>query len=158
MKIFKEIISYLLILVLVILIRTFVITPVIIDGTSMDPTLKEEEIVLLNKLDKKYERNEIVVVDYQDERLIKRIIGLPNEKIKCENGIIYINDEPINDDFSSVTNDFEEIEIKENYYFIMGDNRIVSLDSRRIGAVEKDNIEGTVNFVFFPFNRFGFVD
>ncbi|MDD2392074.1 MAG: signal peptidase I [Bacilli bacterium] len=158
MKLLKEIVSYGLILLLVVFIRFFLVTPVIIDGDSMDPTLKEEEIVLLNKIDKKYDRYKIVVIDYQDERLIKRIIGLPGENIKCKNGVVYINGKPIDDSFNLITDDFEEIKIKEEYYFLMGDNRTVSLDSRRIGSIPKSNIKGTVNFIFFPFKRFGFID
>lgn|SRR5574344_122886 len=158
MKIVKELLSYVIIIVVVVLIRSFIVTPVIIEGTSMNPTLQPNEIIMLNKLDQKYERFDIVVVSYNKERIIKRVIALPGETVKCTDGIVYINDEPIEDDFSKITADFDSIKLKDNYYFVMGDNRTVSLDSRLIGPIYKDRIQGSANLVIFPFTRFGFVD
>ena len=80
-KIIKEIIPYIVIIFVVIIIRTFIITPVQVDGLSMYPTLNDNEILMLKKYDKNYKRFDIVVLKYQNEKLIKRIIGLPNEGI-----------------------------------------------------------------------------
>ena len=102
MKKIKEISIYLLIIVMVILIRTFIITPVRVNGTSMDPTLKNGEIMILNKI--KYNKNDIkrfdiVVVKMDKELLIKRVIGLPNEEIKYVDNKLYINGEYIKEPF-----------------------------------------------------------
>lgn len=158
MKIIKEISSYLIIIVVVVFIRAFIVTPVMIDGESMDPTLKETDIVILNKLDHKYERGDIVVVKTMDERIIKRVIGLPGERIRCADNVIYINGKKIDDDFAYITDDFPETYIKKDYYYVLGDNRENSLDSRRIGAISKSQIVGSVDLIIFPFTRFGFID
>mgnify|MGYP003295478480 CR=1 FL=1 len=164
MKLVKEIVPYLIIVIVVVLIRSFIVTPVQVDGDSMYPTLKNNEILILKKYDKSYKRFDIVVFNYNDSKLVKRIMGLPGETIYYKNNELYINNNKINDvDLSVVTNDFnlEEIGytvIPEGYYFVLGDNRSNSLDSRRIGLVSKDSILGTTNFSIFPFNTFGFVD
>ena len=167
MKKIKEISIYLLIIVMVILIRTFIITPVRVNGTSMDPTLKNGEIMILNKI--KYNKNDIkrfdiVVVKMDKELLIKRVIGLPNEEIKYVDNKLYINGEYIKETFLNddvyTTNfsldDFKLKKIPENCYFIMGDNREVSLDSRIFGCFTKDKILGSANLVLFPFTKLGY--
>ena len=157
----KDIISYIIIILTVVIIRLYIITPVRVQGTSMDTTLKQGEILLLEKYDKNYERFDIVVIKEGNERIIKRIIGMPGESIKIIDGIIYINGEKIEDEYaSSVTNDFSlekfELEtIPENTYFVLGDNRIVSKDSRILGPIKKENIQGKAIYRIWPFNKFG---
>ncbi len=151
MKIVKEAIPYVIILLMVILIRTFIVTPVIVSGTSMNSTLKDGEILLLNKFDKTYERNDIVVFDYEDSKLVKRIIGLPGETIEYKDGILYINGEETEDLFASITHDYKLDEvIPEGYYFVMGDNRNNSSDSRIIGLIDEESINGTTTFSLWP--------
>ena len=128
-KIIKEILSYVIIIVVVILIRTFIGTPVRVNGTSMVPTLKDGEVLYLNKLNKSFDQEDIVVIDKKVEgsAIIKRIIGEPGDKIKCINGVIFINDEKYEDNFGSgETSDFDEITLGDDEYFVLGDNRIVS--------------------------------
>ncbi len=157
----KDIISYIIIILTVVIIRLYIITPVRVQGTSMDTTLKQGEILLLEKYDKNYERFDIVVIKEGNERIIKRIIGMPGESIKIIDGIIYINGEKIEDEYaSSLTNDFSlekfELEtIPENTYFVLGDNRIVSKDSRILGPIKKENIQGKAIYRIWPFNKFG---
>ena len=153
-KIIKEILSYVIIIVVVILIRTFIGTPVRVNGTSMVPTLKEGEVLYLNKLDKSFDQEDIVVIDKKVEgsAIIKRIIGMPNDKIKCINGVIFINDEKYEDNFGSgETSDFDEITLGDDEYFVLGDNRIVSKDSRVLGPIKEKYIEGTTRVVLYPF-------
>ena len=157
-KIIKEILSYVIIIVVVILIRTFIGTPVRVNGTSMVPTLKEGEVLYLNKIDKSFDQEDIVVIDKKVEGspIIKRIIGMPGDKIKCINGVIFINDEKYEDNFGSgETSDFEEITLKDDEYYVLGDNRIVSKDSRVLGPIKKKNIEGTTKVVLYPFSKIG---
>lgn len=155
MKWIKEIIPYAAILIAVILLRTFIVTPIKVNGSSMYNTLEGNEIMLLWKLGE-INRYDIVVAKTQSDTLIKRVYAFPNETIECKNGKIYINDKEINDPYAfGETEDFNKVTLKENEYFIMGDNRFVSLDSRKIGPVTKDRIEGTTNFILFPFTKFG---
>lgn len=161
MKLLKECIPYIIIIAVVILIRTFLITPVRVQGTSMVPTLEDKQILLLNKWNHNYERFQIVVLDYHGTKLVKRIVGLPGDNVFYQKGKLYINDKEVKETFQhGKTGDFklEELgydEIPNDYYFVMGDNRMNSTDSRTIGLVAKKDILGTTNFSLFPFNRFG---
>ena len=154
----KEISSYLIIIIVVLLIKSFIFTLVRVNGSSMDKTLHEGNIMILNLLDHSFEREDIIVADKSVEGslIIKRIIGLPGERISCKDGIIYINDTKYDDPYANgETSDFKEITLKNDEYFILGDNRVVSLDSRYFGPVNKKAIMGTTKIIVFPFNKIG---
>ncbi len=163
-NIFLSLVPYVVIIFVVFLIRFFIITPVRVTGSSMDPYLKNGEILMLEKYDKNYKRFDIIVANTTHTKVIKRIIGMPGEKIKYENCKLYINDEVVDDYVKEcITGDFtlEELYgylvIPEGYYFVMGDNRKESSDSRdiRIGLISKDMIDGKAIFRITPFSRFG---
>jgi len=158
-KVTKELLPYVLIILIVVLIRSFIITPVTVDGPSMNETLHNGEVLLLKKFDKSFDRYDVVVFIKKgktQEKLIKRIIALPGEKVKCVSGIIYVNNEEIEDSHAhGETKDFGEVIVGENEYFVMGDNREVSYDSRYFGPIKKENILGVTDFRLFPFNKFG---
>ena len=86
-KFIKELIPYVIIFIVVVLIRTYLFTPIIVSGPSMQPTLDGGELMILNKRDTKYERFDVVVVDTGSEDIIKRIIAMPGESISCEDGV-----------------------------------------------------------------------
>lgn len=158
----KELMPYVIIIIFVILLRTFVVTPVQVEGTSMYPTLKDREILLLKKYDHSFERFDIVVFNYSGNKLIKRIIGFPGETVEYKDNKLYINDKRVSETFISTqkTEDFklEDIgydTIPEGYYFVMGDNRTNSTDSRIIGLISKKDIEGATNLSLFPFSEMG---
>lgn len=161
----KEYFIYVCIIVIIILVRSFIITPIRVNGESMYPTLKNKEIMLLNKINYRIndiERFDIVVVNTKDEKLIKRVIGLPGETLKYENGKLYINGKEIKEKFlKEKTADFN-IEnqglkkIPENQYFVMGDNRDNSKDSRIIGPVNKNQIAGRAKLVILPLKAKGY--
>ena len=161
----KELIIYGSIILAIILLRTFIITPVRVNGSSMDYTLEDGEIMLLNKIGYKFtdiNRFDIVVVDTVDSKIIKRVIGLPGETLKYENNTLYINgkevDEPYlkekTEDFNLTDLGYEKL--PQDCYFVMGDNRNNSSDSRIIGCVKKENIEGSASLVIYPFDEIGF--
>ncbi len=161
-NIVKEIIPYVVIILLVVLLRSFVITPVQVEGASMDPTLEDNEILLLKKYDHNFERFDIIVFNYNGSRLIKRVVGLPGDYVEYKDNKLYINDKRVKEDFigTEKTNDFklEELgydKIPEGYYFVMGDNRNNSTDSRVIDLVKEDEIYGSTNLSLFPFSEMG---
>ena len=157
MKIIKEILPYVLIIIAVILIRTFIITPVRVDGASMDQTLEDGQILLLYKL-ANVDYGDIVVLDEEKEGeiIIKRIIGMPGDTVSINDNTVYVNGEELEEDYAyGETSDYEEITLGDDEYFILGDNRPISKDSRYFGPVKEDEIIGKVIFRLWPFNKFG---
>ncbi len=173
---FLEYAPYLIIIFFVVIIRIFIATPVTVNGSSMNPTLKHGDYMLLYKLKKRISginRFDIAVIETDSGKLIKRVIGLPGEKIRYEvkkneegemEAILTINGKIIEETF--IENDKKEetcmsdwslcekeITIPEGEYFVMGDNRGDSKDSRMIGTVSEKSIVGTTELIFFPFNR-----
>ena len=159
-KFWKEAKDYILIIIAVLLIRTFIVTPAIVDGASMDYTLEDGQLVFINKFVynvKDVERFDIVVLNNEEDndRIIKRIIGLPNEKIEYNNNQLYVNGKLVEQNYEvEQTEDFTVV-TKENEYFVLGDNRDVSKDSRMLGNFNKKDIVGRVNFRILPFKKFG---
>lgn len=183
---------FFIIITFVIIIRWFVATPVRVNGSSMSPTLKNGDTMLLYKLTKKtrgIRRFDIVVIQTDSGKLIKRVIALPGEKIKYViekgekdemMGVLYINGEKVEENFLTeetkintcreiwekdynICNTektlFEgesyEVEVPKNSYYVMGDNRFNSKDSRMIGFIEDKDILGTTEIILFPFSRTG---
>lgn len=165
-KIIKTICEYLAIILVVIIIRLFIITPIEVNGHSMETTLYDKDIMILNILGYRtndIKRFDIVVIKYQDEHIIKRIIGLPGETVKYIDNTLYVNDELTNDVIDDDTENFSTYEIKndgiipKDNYFVLGDNRDNSADSRVIGLINKKDIVGKTNLIIYPFKHFGFV-
>lgn len=152
------------------IIRFFLFTPIVVDGESMMPTLHDGDRMVVNKIGYEIgtpERFEIVVFHAPEQKnYIKRIIGLPGDHVAYKDDQLYINGEPIDEPYldekkaeiteGTLTEDFtlEEqtnmSEIPEGYFFVMGDNRRYSKDSRHIGLVPQDEIIGTTNLIFWP--------
>ncbi len=162
---FKYIIT--IVIVLVIIIYGFTFQQIV--GSSMYPTYKNEEVVILKKYYYKIfdiKRFDVVSLRYNDTKyLIKRVIGLPGDKIEYKNNILYIDGKVVEENFlasSVVTRDFNLSElgyttIPENMYFVLGDNRSDSLDSMDFGLVKKENIIGKVNLRIWPLNKIKYV-
>lgn len=157
MKKLKELMPYIIIVVVVLLVRSFIVTPGLVNGSSMEPTLHNNELVLINKigLNKGIDRYDIVVVKYENSTIIKRVIGLPYETAEYINDTLYIDGEIVNTkvDFE-YTKDFK-LTAGKNEYIVLGDNRNISKDSRIIGPVKESDIIGKVDLVLFPFSKFG---
>jgi len=159
-KILKDLLPYVIIIIVVILVRTFIATPVRVNGASMYPTLKGKEIMLLNKLGK-IDRFDIVVlkIEEEDDNLIKRVIALPGESIEIKDNTIFINDKALSDKYGlGNTYSIDKITLKDDEYYVLGDNRIISMDSRVFGPIKKEDIKGTTNFIMFPFKSIGKVE
>ena len=167
-EVIKTIATYVLIVLIVIIIRIFFIDPVRVDGVSMNTTLQNGEVMILNKIiyrNNDIKRFDIVVIKEANKLLIKRVIGLPGEKIEYKDNVLYINGEKVEDPYpSTATDDFSiedigHVKVPGDTYFVIGDNRSDSLDSRypQVGVINKTQILGRAKFVIWPINRFGIV-
>ena len=156
----KEILSYVIIIIVVLLIKQFIVTPIRVNQSSMNNTLFDKDIMLLDKISYRFKdikRFDIVVIKRNKEYLIKRVIGLPGDMIEYKDNKLYVNNEIVKEDFLHKQTDDYKLEkvIPDNYYFVVGDNRPNSLDSRVIGLIKRDEILGKTNLVIFPFKHFG---
>lgn len=169
-KVIKEIIIWILLIVITISASYFITTNVFVktsvSGTSMEPTLKEGQVVIVNKLEyyiRSPKRNDVIVYKQSNKEHsyfeIKRVIGLPGETVKIKNGIVYINDEAIKEKVKTeaISNSGlaeEGVKLDDNEYFVLGDNRNDSEDSRfaGIGNVLKNEILGKAVATEKPFS------
>jgi len=166
---YKEIISFIKSLVIAaiaaVLIITFVFQVVNVDKTSMYPTLKPNDRLILEKVTyyfSKPSRGDIIVFKYPKdnrEKFIKRVIGIPGDKIKIEDGILYINGEKQEETYikEKMTSDFPETTVPAGTIFAMGDNRNNSMDSRdvSVGNISYKLIVGKAIFRLYPLNSIG---
>lgn len=156
----RELMPYIIILIVVILLKCFVVTPIRVNGTSMIPTLHPKDIMILNKTayyTKNPKRFDIVVVDLEDEKIIKRIIGLPGEEVEYHNNTLYINGKKVKENIDKVdTDDYKSGKIPKDSYLVLGDNRKGSYDGRMFGFIKKKQIEGKTSLTILPFKRIGF--
>jgi signal peptidase I len=162
-KIWNNIKDYVFIVVGVLLIRTFIATPAIVSGASMDDTLADGQLVIINKFVYRFndiERFDVVVLsnELNKDKIIKRVIALPNETIEYKNNKLYINGELTEVDFEYKETDDFSYTTKDGEYFVLGDNRPVSKDSRSLGVFTKDDFIGRVKYRVFPFSKFGNID
>ena len=153
---------YILVLVCVglvcIVLFNFILQISFVLGSSMEPTLKTGNLVLGNRLSQKYERMDIVTAKVDDQLLVKRIIALPGETVRIVDGYIYVNGEKIDDitdepmSMKNVYYGVRELTLGEDEYFLVGDNRDDSTDSRTwgIGPVKEDQITAKVMILLLP--------
>lgn len=156
---------YMVIICLIIakLITSFVFLSVMVDGSSMEPNLKEGDKAITDGLFYKVfgiDRFDVVIVEHKlfEDKLVKRVVGLPGETIKYEKGVLYVNGEMVEEDFISEEvrlqtkttygNDTFEVRLGEDEYYVLGDNRGNSTDSRYFGKIKKSNIKGVGMMLF----------
>ena len=162
-KFIKELIPYIVIIIVVVLIRSYIITPVIVVGDSMVPTLKDNQILLLNKINYRFndiKRYDIVVIKVDNGEIIKRVIGLPGENIEYRGNTLYINGHETETEYDFETDDFnlQSIcgncdKIPDDKYLVLGDNRMVSSDSRIIGLFDRKDILGSASISLWPMKK-----
>ncbi len=163
--------TFIVCFIVVFIITTFVVKPVQVDGDSMYPTLIDKEIGVVNIFSAKFtgvHRFDVVVVQNETTKdpWVKRVIGMPNDTIEAKDDVVYINGEKIDEPYldnsyaesirkqgKKFTNDFGPITLKDDEYFLMGDNRIVSYDSRKVGAFHKEDIIGKDAYIIYPFTQ-----
>ncbi|QQK07649.1 signal peptidase I [Miniphocaeibacter halophilus] len=154
-------------LALAILINTFVLSLTIVKGSSMEPTLKTNDRLLINKISflvDNIEYGDIVEFhnpyNKNDENYIKRVIALEGDIVEIIENRVYVNQNLLDENYTSTKG---ETKIKSEYYweiqedevFVLGDNRPKSEDSRAFGPIKKNSIVGIAFFRFYPFNKFG---
>ena len=154
-----------IVIIIILFLMLYVVSVTQVVGSSMSPTLKDEEVLILNKFQYRFfdiKRGDIVSLDYEDTKyLIKRIIGLPGETVKIVNNQLYINDKIYEEEYLANDLNYDDFsltdlgysKIPENMYLVLGDNRENSLDSREIGLIKKEDINGKISLRIWPLNK-----
>lgn len=155
-----------------VVIYLFLVQPHMVKGASMDPTFHDGQYILTDKISYRIhtpKRGDVVVFKAPmnpDFDYIKRIIGLPEDTIAISDGKVLVNGQPLSDEYiqtdtillpGQYIQEGERITVGENEYFVLGDNRSHSADSRQWGMVPKNDIIGRVFFRYWPVNQFGLI-
>jgi signal peptidase I len=158
---------------LFIVIYLFILQPNQVKGASMEPTFQSGDYIITSKITykfKKMERGDVVVFNSPKNpniEYIKRIIGLPGDKVMVKDGEVYVNDQILPETYISTKTNLweggflkegEPIIVPDNYLFVMGDNRPRSSDSREFGPIPISSIVGKVIYRYFPPNKVGFIN
>jgi signal peptidase I len=151
-----------------VLIVVFLVQPVKVEGTSMLPHLSDQERIFVNKLVyhvSEIQRGDIVVFWYPRDpgkSFIKRVIGLPGEEVMIRGGIVYVDGVPIEEPYVPTEyfdgSSFGPVVVEPHSYFVLGDHRNSSNDSRNWGLVPEENIFGKAVFRYWPISRFGLIE
>lgn len=167
----SDTIKYIIFIVVILVIAVYVVGLQQIVGPSMTPTLRNGDIVILDKLSYRFseiKRDDIVALYYADTKfLVKRVVGLPGETVEFKNNKLYINgkyyeEKYLGDDIVTDNFSLEELNyttIPDDMYLVLGDNRGDSMDSRDsdVGLIPKKDIYGKVRFKIWPINEFKYV-
>ena len=155
--------SFFITLALIIVFRIFVLEPHNVSGSSMDDTFKDGDYVIVDKISYRFkapEAGDVIVFNppasvENKSRFIKRIIATPGENIEVVGGKTYIDKKAVNEDYVKYKSPKTSTStlLKDDEFFVMGDNRYVSFDSRYWGPITKDEIQGRVLIRLYPFNK-----
>ena len=150
---------------LALVIIVFLYQPVKVEGTSMAPLLSDQERIFINKFVYRFEpiqRGDVVVFWYPLDRsksFIKRVIGLPGETVEIRQGVVYVNGKAVAEPYVPPKyedlSDFGPVRVPKDSYFVMGDHRVSSNDSRVFGPVASRYIYGRAAFAYWPVDHFG---
>ncbi len=145
----------------------FLYQPVRVEGTSMLPVLEDQDRLFINKMAYrvgKIEHGDVVVFLYPHDHAksyIKRVIALPGDTVKIDEGIVYVNGQPLTEHYVPKRYQDErsqpETVVPPHEYFVMGDHRSISSDSRDFGPVDRSLIYGKAAFVYWPMDQMGVV-
>ena len=161
---FKDAIKFFIIIFVLLFLMVYVVSITQVVGDSMSPTLDNQEVLILNKAKYRFtdvKRGDIIAFTYEDTKyLIKRVIGLPGDHISIIDNKVYINGRYYVEDYLKDVDtpdfDLQDLgynEVPEGMYFVLGDNRDNSLDSRKIGLVSKEDIIGEIALRIWPITR-----
>ena len=156
---FKKLSLVILLFTAILLFKNFCFDVVTVSGDSMFDTLKNEEVLLVQMKNENLNRGDIVIAKVDKFKVVKRIIALPNETVQIVDGKVYIDGVLLEENYCDTT-EFagvvrEPYRLSENEYFLMGDNRSGSEDSRVYGGVNIENIRGVAIYRIYPFGVFG---
>lgn len=149
------------------LIITFLYQPVRVEGTSMMPELQDQERLFINKFEYRFEpihRGDVIVFHYPldpSKSYIKRVIATPGDTVSIDDGQVYVNGKALAESYVPVRfrdqRSYPDTALKANQYFVMGDHRLISSDSRDFGPVDRRLIYGKASFVYWPTDDMGVV-
>ncbi|UOR13007.1 signal peptidase I [Halobacillus amylolyticus] len=149
-------------IVLAFILRTFFFATSIVEGSSMDPTLESGERVMFNKIIYYVDEpayGDVVIIERPMKNYVKRVIGKPNDTIEVRNHQLYIDGQKKEQNFLSqeaimATRDFGPVKVPDDTYFVMGDNRSISKDSRNgLGFIKEEEIIGRTELIIYPFDE-----
>lgn len=150
---------------IVLLVKQFVLTPINVKGMSMEPTYTDRDVILVDRISTGYGRFQHVVFKSPytaDEWYIKRLIGLPGDVIEMRDDVLYINGQAYDEPYVKradkqlylrTTEDFAPVTVPDNKYFVLGDNRIKSQDSRHFGFIDSDIVVGKSLATIYPLSH-----
>jgi signal peptidase I len=161
-----------LMIVIILLVRPFFFSNYVVEGESMMPTLKDGDHLFVNKFELFFgqlKRFDIVVFKGKTDDYVKRVIGLPGDKVEYNDDVLYINNHMVEESFlnpykqrligGNLTGDFNleeitgELVVPEGFIFVVGDNRLGSWDSRHYGFIRIKNVVGTVDVKYWPIEK-----
>lgn len=155
---YRKLAFILCVVICVVLFRNFVIDRVIVEGVSMQKTFNSGDVLWIQKFDSdSFERYDVVIAKVNNKKVIKRIIGLPSETIEIKDGAIYINGVLLDGVYGINAGNDKIYRLAKDEYYLLGDNREESVDSRVFGAISIQEICGKAIFRVFPFSGFGLI-
>ncbi len=149
--------------ILAIILNTFVFSSSVVEGISMEPALSDGNRIIFNKfiyIISEPERGDVVIIQKENKNYVKRVIALPGETIEMKNHKLYIDNEEhptsyVDRHADILTGSFGPLLVPNNQYFVMGDNRAVSKDSRNgLGFIKRVNIIGRSELIIYPIKKF----
>lgn len=170
-----SVIQIILLILFILCLRTFILSPITVLGISMEPTYEEADKVWKSPLIKPKRFDSVTFYSPRNgKHIIKRVIGLPGDSVEMIDDQLFINDEAVDEPYldelkqkltegESLTNNFSlstisngtNTVVPDNHYFVLGDNRQLADDSRYFGFVDESLLTGTVYFRYYPFNKIG---